>query len=41
MTANVMPLHDRTLVRRLAEKEAAKGGIIIPIQPKRRPRKAK
>ncbi len=27
---NVTPLHDRALVRRLEEKETAKGGIIIP-----------
>ena len=30
MTMNVTPLHDRVLVRRLEEKETAKGGIIIP-----------
>ncbi len=27
---HVTPLHDRVLVRRLEEKEIAKGGIIIP-----------
>ena len=30
MTLNITPLHDRVLVRRLEEKETAKGGIIIP-----------
>ncbi len=30
MTLHVTPLHDRVLVRRLEEKETAKGGIIIP-----------
>ena len=30
MTVHVTPLHDRVLVRRLEEKEIAKGGIIIP-----------
>jgi len=30
MTVHVTPLHDRVLVRRLQEKETAKGGIIIP-----------
>jgi chaperonin GroES len=30
MTLNITPLHDRVLVRRLKEKETAKGGIIIP-----------
>ncbi len=29
MTVNVTPLHDRVLVRRLEEKETAKGGIIM------------
>jgi chaperonin GroES len=29
MPVNVTPLHDRVLVRRLEEKETAKGGIII------------
>jgi len=30
MTVQITPLHDRVLVRRLEEKETAKGGIIIP-----------
>ena len=41
MTMNVTPLHDRVLVRRLEEKETAKGGIIIPDTAKEKPRKGK
>jgi chaperonin GroES len=37
MTVNVTPLHDRILVRRLEEKETAKGGIIIPDTAKEKP----
>src|ERR1700687_2089112 len=37
MTVNVTPLHDRVLVRRLREKETAKGGIIIPDTAKEKP----
>jgi chaperonin GroES len=37
MTLNVTPLHDRVLVRRLEEKETAKGGIIIPDTAKEKP----
>ena len=37
MTANVIPLHDRVLVKRLEEKETAKGGIIIPDTAKEKP----
>ena len=37
MTMNVTPLHDRALVRRLEEKETAKGGIIIPDTAKEKP----
>ncbi|MGB2664261.1 MAG: co-chaperone GroES [Candidatus Acidiferrum sp.] len=37
MTVNITPLHDRVLVRRLEEKETAKGGIIIPDTAKERP----
>jgi chaperonin GroES len=33
----VTPLHDRVLVRRLEEKEIAKGGIIIPDTEKEKP----
>ena len=37
MPINVTPLHDRVLVRRLEEKETAKGGIIIPDTAKEKP----
>jgi chaperonin GroES len=37
MTLNVTPLHDRVLMRRLEEKETAKGGIIIPDTAKEKP----
>ena len=36
-TVNVTPLHDRVLVRRLEEKDTAKGGIIIPDTAKEKP----
>jgi len=34
---NVRPLHDRLLVRRIEQKETAKGGIIIPDTAKEKP----
>ena len=37
MTINVTPLHNRVLIRRLAEKETAKGGIVIPDSAKEKP----
>lgn len=37
MTVNIIPLHDRVLVRSLEEKETAKGGIIIPDTAKEKP----
>ena len=37
MPLNVNPLHDRVVVRRLEEKETAKGGIIIPDTAKEKP----
>jgi chaperonin GroES len=37
MTVHVTPLHDRVLIRRLEEKETAKGGIIIPDTAKEKP----
>ena len=40
MTVNITPLHDRVLVRRLDEKETAKGGIIIPDTAKEKPQQA-
>jgi chaperonin GroES len=33
----IRPLHDRLLVRRIEEKETAKGGIIIPDSAKEKP----
>ena len=30
MAVNLTPLHDRVIVKRIDEKESAKGGIIIP-----------
>jgi len=35
--ANVRPLHDRLLIRRIEEKESIKGGIIIPDTAKEKP----
>jgi chaperonin GroES len=37
----VRPLHDRLLVRRIEEKETAKGGIIIPDSAKEKPQEGK
>ena len=37
MTTNVKPLSDRVLVQPLEEKEAKKGGIIIPDTAKEKP----
>ena len=37
----VRPLHDRLLVRRLEEKEPARGGIIIPDTAREKPMKGK
>ena len=37
MTVQITPLHDRVLVRRLEEKDIAKGGIIIPDTAKEKP----
>ena len=37
MAVAITPLHDRVLLRRLEEKEAAKGGIIIPDKAKEKP----
>ena len=36
---NVRPLHDRLVVRRIEEKETAKGGIIIPDTAKEKPQR--
>ena len=37
MAVNVTPLHDRVLIKRIEEKESAKGGIIIPDTAKEKP----
>jgi len=37
----VRPLHDRLLVRRIEEKEKARGGIIIPDTAKEKPMEGK
>jgi chaperonin GroES len=37
---NVRPLHDRILIKRVAEKETVKGGIIIPDTAKEKPQEA-
>jgi len=36
----VRPLHDRILIKRIEEKETAKGGIIIPDTAKEKPQQA-
>ena len=40
MSANVRPLHDRVLVRRLEIEEEVRGGIIIPDTAKEKPQEA-
>ena len=37
MAVNVLPLHDRVLIKRIEEKESVKGGIIIPDTAKEKP----
>jgi chaperonin GroES len=37
MAANLIPLHDRVLVRRVYEKETTPGGLIIPDTAKEKP----
>jgi|SRR5579863_9096753 len=37
MTQKLTPLHDRVLVRRVAEADTARGGIIIPDTAKEKP----
>jgi len=39
--ANIRPLHDRVLVKRLEEEETMRGGIIIPDTAKEKPQQAK
>jgi chaperonin GroES len=37
MAVKVRPLHDRVVVKRLAQEETSKGGIIIPDNAKEKP----
>jgi len=37
MVTNIRPLHDRVVVRRIAEGEQSRGGIIIPDTARERP----
>jgi chaperonin GroES len=37
MTVQIVPLHDRILVRPLEERQTAKGGIVIPDTAKEKP----
>jgi chaperonin GroES len=37
MAVNLIPLHDRVIVKRIEEKETLKGGIIIPDSAKEKP----
>ena len=38
---NIRPLHDRIIVKRLAQEEKTKGGIIIPDTAKEKPYRGK
>ena len=40
MSANIRPLHDRILAKRVEEKEQVRGGIIIPDTAKEKPLEA-
>jgi chaperonin GroES len=41
MATNIRPLHDRVIVKRLAEEEKTKGGLIIPDTAKEKPQEGK
>ena len=41
MATKIRPLHDRVIVRRIAEEEKTKGGIIIPDTAKEQPQEGK
>jgi chaperonin GroES len=41
MTTRVKPIHDPIIVRRLAEEERSRGGIIIPDTAKEKPQQGK
>ena len=40
MAANIRPLHDRVLAKRIEEEEQVRGGIIIPDTAKEKPQEA-
>ena len=41
MAVKVRPLHDRVIVKRLAQEETSKGGIIIPDTAKEKPQEGR
>ncbi|MBM2803171.1 MAG: molecular chaperone GroES [Deltaproteobacteria bacterium] len=41
MATKIRPLHDRVIVKRIAEEEKTKGGIIIPDTAKEKPQEGK
>jgi chaperonin GroES len=41
MAIKVRPLHDRVIVKRLAQEEKSKGGIIIPDNAKEKPQEGR
>lgn len=41
MAVNFRPLHDRVIIERVEEKEAIRGGIIIPDSAKEKPQEGK
>ena len=41
MAAKIRPLHDRVIVKRIAEEEKTKGGIIIPDTAKEKPQEGR
>ena len=41
MAARIRPLHDRVIIKRIAEEEKTKGGIIIPDTAKEKPQEGR
>jgi len=41
MSTKIRPLHDRVIVKRIAEEEKTKGGIIIPDTAKEKPQEGR
>jgi chaperonin GroES len=41
MAAKIRPLHDRVIIKRIAEEEKTKGGIIIPDSAKEKPQEGR